>query len=101
MIEVFKGREYTVIVYCDVNDSDDVNVFIDVDKLIICIGRETVIYEEELSEENLNEYKYVYEKFNVPIEKARKFEFDWTDYKYVFRVPTEKKTSLIPPFLQH
>jgi hypothetical protein len=44
-IEVFKGEEYTVIVYCDVNDSDEIKVFIDVDKLIVCVDEETVKYE--------------------------------------------------------
>jgi len=54
-VEVFKGEEYTVIVYFKTDPSDekkyiedeDVNVFIDVDKLIVCIGKETVTYEEE------------------------------------------------------
>jgi len=54
-IEVFKGDEYTVIVYYKIDPLDeryieDVNVFIDIDRLIVCIGEETVIYEEELSD---------------------------------------------------
>jgi len=53
-IEVFKGEEYTVILYFEIDPSDvedkDVNIFIDIDRLIICVGKETVTYEEELSD---------------------------------------------------
>jgi len=35
-VEAFKGEEYTVIVYCEVGYSDGINVFIDIDRLIVC-----------------------------------------------------------------
>jgi len=54
LLRCFKGEEYIVIVYFEINSFDedryvedeDVNVFIDVDRLIIYIGKETVKYKE-------------------------------------------------------
>jgi phage FluMu gp28-like protein len=62
--------------------------------MIVCIGVETITYEEKMSEEELKKYKDVFEEFNIPLEKAKKFEFDWIDYKYVFRVPIDRNMEI-------
>jgi len=36
------------------------------------------------------ESREVFKKFNIPLEKARKYRFDYTDYKYVFRIPIDR-----------
>jgi hypothetical protein len=89
---VFKGEEYTVIIYFKIDPSnekryiepEDADVFIDVDRLIVCIGVEKITYEEEYNR-HIKEYGHIYEEFNIPLENVRKPKFDYTDYKYVFR----------------
>ena len=59
---------------------------------------ETVKYEEEMGDEEFNryikEYGHVYKKFNIPFERVKKSEFEYTDYKYVFRIPIERNMEI-------
>ena len=48
-IEVFEDKGgYTVIVYCDVKPDDEVRLFKEFDRLIVCIGIEKIEYEMRL-----------------------------------------------------
>ena len=48
-IKVFEDNDgYTVIIYCDVKPDDEVKLFKDFDRLIVCIGIEKIEYEMRL-----------------------------------------------------
>ncbi|HEW94137.1 MAG TPA: hypothetical protein ENF47_05485, partial [Thermoprotei archaeon] len=48
-IEVFEDKDgYTVIIYCDIKPDDEVRLFKEFDRLIICIGMEKIEYEDEI-----------------------------------------------------
>jgi len=78
-IEIYGGIRdkdgYTVVIYCDVKSGEDVRLFKDYGRLIVCIGGETVEYEDETIYMN-----------NERITG----EINYTQYKYIFRIPIEK-----------
>ena len=72
-VEVFKGKNRcTVIIYCDVKPNDDVRLSIEFDRLIVCVGREKINYEDEsIDGFEYEAYKYI---FKIPIEKEYKIK---------------------------
>ena len=76
-IEVFEDKnEYTIIIYCDVKPGEEVRLFKDFDRLIVCIGEETVEYEDEI----------------IGMDDGRiTGKIDWTQYRYIFRIPIESE----------
>ena len=74
-IEVFEDKGgYTVIVYCDVKPGEEVRLFKEFDRLIICIGMERVEYGDEttcMDDERITG------------------KVDWHQYKYIFKIPIE------------
>ena len=98
-IEVFEDNGgYTIIVYCDVKPNDEVKLFKNFDRLIACIGMETVEYEDEdiLNDEEVEGLRETYRKIGR-YNEAEKIgnriigRIDWHQYKYIFRIPTEKE----------
>ena len=96
-IEVFDDVDgYTVIIYCDVKPDEDVRLFKDFDRLIVCIGEETVEYEDEeiLTDDEVEELRETYRKIGR-YNEAEKIgnritgKIDWHQYKYIFRIPIE------------
>ncbi len=62
-----------MIIYYDIKSDDEVRLFKDFDRLIVCIGMEKVEYEDEI----IMDYDRITGKI------------DWHLYKYTFRIPIE------------
>ena len=97
-IEVYEeDNKYTVIIYCDVKSDDEVKLFKDLDRLIVCIGIETVEYEDEeiLTGDEVEELRETYRKIGR-YNEAEKIgnritgKIDWPQYKYIFRIPIDE-----------
>ena len=97
-IEVFEDNGgYTIIVYCDVKPNDEVKLFKNFDRLIACIGMETVEYEDEdiLNDEEVEGLRETYRKigrYNEAEKVGNRItgKIDWPQYKYIFRIPIEE-----------
>jgi len=96
-IEVFEDKnEYTIIIYCDVKPGEEVRLFKDFDRLIVCIGEETVEYEDEeiLTDDEVEELRETYRKIGRYNEAERVTnritgKIDWYQSRYIFRIPIE------------
>ena len=97
-IEVFEDNDgYTITIYCDVKPDDEVKLFKEFDRLIACIGVETVEYEDEeiLTDEEVEELRETYRKIGR-YNEAKKVDnritgrIDWHQYKYIFRIPIDE-----------
>ena len=101
-IEVFEDKGgYTIIIYCDVKHGEEVKLFKEFDRLIVCIGVETVEYEDEeiLTDEEVEELRETYRKigrYNEAKKIGNKItgKIDWYQYKYIFRIPIEKEYKI-------
>ena len=86
-----------MIIYCDMKPGDEVRLLKDFDRLIICIGMETVEYEDEeiLTDEEVEELRETYRKigrYNEAEKVGNRItgKIDWHQYKYIFRIPIEE-----------
>ena len=101
-IEVFEDKGgYTIIIYCDVKPDDEVRLFKEFDRLIVCIGIEKVEYEDEeiLTDEEVEELRETYRKIGRYRDAERVTnritgKIDWPQYKYIFRIPIEKEYKI-------
>jgi|GEM_PF-925546 len=101
-IKVFEDNDgYTVIIYCDVKPNDEVKLFKDFDRLIVCISEERVKYEDEeiLTDEEVEGLRETYRKigrYNDAEKVGNKItgKIDWYQYKYTFRIPVEKEYKI-------
>ncbi|RLG61589.1 hypothetical protein DRN87_02070, partial [Candidatus Geothermarchaeota archaeon] len=98
-IEVFEDEDgYTVIIYCDVKPNDEVKLFKEFDRLIVCIGMEKVEYENEeiLTNDEVEGLRETYRKMGRYRDAKRVTnriigKIDWPQYKYIFRIPIESE----------
>ena len=101
-IEVFEDKGgYTIIIYCDVKPDDEVRLFKEFDRLIVCIGMEKVEYEDEeiLNDEEVEDLRETYRKIGRYRDAERVTnritgKIDWHQYKYIFRIPIEKEYKI-------
>jgi len=90
---------YTIIIYCDIKSDDDVRFYRDIDRLIICIGKERFEYEDEdiLTDDTDDEVEELRETFRKigRYNEAEKVtnriigKVDWYLYRYIFGIPIE------------